>query len=124
MKCGTLQYPDNGVVSFKSTTPGSIATYSCFLGYVLVGTRKRTCNSDGQWSGSTPVCRGQVLSCPSLPAIMNGQLLVAGDRPGTVAQYVCNKGFTLVGDSQRTCQISGEWTSTDPFCRKGNMQPL
>ena len=118
--CGSLQSPQNGYVSFLSTTPGSTATYSCFEGFELIGTATRRCEDNGQWSSSTPECRAQVLSCPPLPDIKNGQLIVAGNSPGTVAHYVCDKGFTLVGDNYRTCQISGEWTSMDPFCRKGN----
>jgi hypothetical protein len=38
---------------------------------------------------------------------------------GTVAQYACAVGRTLVGAAQRTCQHSGVWQPRDaPVCRR------
>ena len=53
--CGSLSDPEFGEVTFSSTTEGSVATYSCFTGYVLKGVESRTCTADG-WSGSEPSC--------------------------------------------------------------------
>ena len=54
--CINLTDPDNGVVSLNGTREGSKATYNCSVGYNLVGNGTRTCQSDGQWSGSDPTC--------------------------------------------------------------------
>ena len=44
---------------------GSVATYSCDLGYALLGTPTRTCedperDSVGTWAGTMPECQGEV----------------------------------------------------------------
>ena len=54
--CGPLPYPNRGGVTFTGTTAGSIATYSCVEGYILVGDGKRECQADGKWSGEEPAC--------------------------------------------------------------------
>ena len=67
--CDPLSAPVNGQVSFPSgTTLGSNATYSCNIGHnVQGGTPMRTCNSNGDWSGSAPTCErrynGNTLDC-------------------------------------------------------------
>ena len=57
--CGPLDDPENGTVFHFSTTFGSPAFYSCFNGFVLVGSSVRTCLSFGNWSGSAPTCQGK-----------------------------------------------------------------
>ena len=34
---------------------------------------------------------------------------------GSVVSYTCDSGYTLVGDSMRTCTLSG-WSGTNPVC--------
>ena len=46
----------SGSVRLTGFTPGSTATYSCNDGYNLVGTSVRTCQANGEWSGSAPIC--------------------------------------------------------------------
>ena len=54
--CGPLDNPGNGSVSTPNTTRGSIATYSCDTGFNLDGNMTRTCQVDGDWSGTAPTC--------------------------------------------------------------------
>ena len=55
--CGALTNPDNGRVDTpQGTTFNQVATYSCNSGYGLVGNMTRTCQADGMWSGSEPIC--------------------------------------------------------------------
>ena len=35
---------------------GDTVTYTCDAGFDLSGDVMRTCESDGQWSGSAPTC--------------------------------------------------------------------
>ena len=65
--CGTLPNPVNGQVSTTGTTSGHTATYSCSIGYDLVGGSTRTCQATGQWSGSAPTCH-RMLFLPNMHA--------------------------------------------------------
>ena len=55
--CGDLDNPESGQVILNGTIFMSTATYSCMVGYVLVGEQTRTCQANGQWSGRAPFCR-------------------------------------------------------------------
>lgn len=59
--CGSLPNPPNGLVVAPVTTFGNSASYSCNLGFILVGDETRLCRSDGRWSGSEPTCIGKCL---------------------------------------------------------------
>ena len=57
--CGTLTDPANGWVTLTvGTSLGQVATYNCNTGYNLVGDSTRTCQAEGNWSGSAPTCEG------------------------------------------------------------------
>ena len=36
--------------------PGDTCTYTCDTGYVLTNSNTRTCQRNGSWSGSIPMC--------------------------------------------------------------------
>ena len=55
--------------------------------------------------------------CPDLEDPVYGSVDDGDNRPGTKAVYTCNKGFKLVGESERKCQYSGEWTGEAPVCK-------
>ena len=55
--CPALDAPDNGRVSYIDDSHGSVATYSCNHGYILLGYINRTCYG-GIWSGYKPFCKG------------------------------------------------------------------
>ena len=60
--CGNLTDPANGQVNHTAgTSLGQTATYSCDTGYSLVGNSTRTCQAEGNWSGSAPTCQGMLL---------------------------------------------------------------
>ena len=72
-KCGSLEFPANGYVTYSSpnpsyapvggTAPALVATYHCHWGLVLDGTQTRQCNAVGRWTAAekpTPQVRGFV----------------------------------------------------------------
>ena len=61
INCGDPGTPTNGQRSFSRTTPGYAVTYTCDVGYTLQGSNSRTCQSNGQWSGSVPQCNGMLV---------------------------------------------------------------
>ena len=56
VNCGDPGTPTNGQRTGSSTTYNSVVTFTCNTGYRLEGSGSRTCQSNGQWSGSAPRC--------------------------------------------------------------------
>ena len=59
--CGDPGTPTNGQRSLSKTTPGRAVAYTCDVGYALQGSSSRTCQPNGQWSGSVPQCNGMLV---------------------------------------------------------------
>ena len=63
MDCSSLTDPSNGQVDHAAgITFRQTATYSCNIGYNLVGDSTRTCQAMENWSGSAPTCQGMLLT--------------------------------------------------------------
>ena len=54
--CGPLSNPTNGGVTTTGTIYQSTAIYNCNNGYIRSGGQTRTCQANGEWSGSEPAC--------------------------------------------------------------------
>ena len=64
--CGGLTDPEGGQVMISSGTVAAtglnaIASYTCDVGYELVGNAMRTCEANGEWNGTEPVCTRTLL---------------------------------------------------------------
>ena len=129
--CPALMNPNNGVITFTPGADnsniglGSVVSYSCNLGYVLVGQTTRVCQSSGTtgvWSGSQPTCEGKLASnkvgmlflvqiddrpqkteavyCPALTPPENGRVSTSSGvnhlGVGSTATYSCNPGYALL----------------------------
>ena len=58
-----------------------------------------------------------VVNCGTLSNPANGQVShTGGTTLGQTATYSCNTGYSLVGDSTRTCQSTGVWSGSVPTC--------
>ena len=62
VSCQSLDAPDNGMITCSLGDDGVLSyedtcTYTCNTGYELTNSNTRTCQSDGSWSGSAPMCR-------------------------------------------------------------------
>jgi len=112
--CGNA--PDvgtSGSVVVTGTTYSSTATYTCKTGYSLTGTKMRTCQADGTWSGVPPACA--LVSCSTPPTIANGSVSAPTTTFGATATYLCTGGYTMSGKATQTCQADGTWSSP-PAC--------
>ncbi|EGD77306.1 NHL repeat-containing protein [Salpingoeca rosetta] len=103
---------------------------SCDTGYRQIGdTTAITCNPDGSWSGSLPVC--ERIRCPAL-SVVNGQ--VAGQCDGlsvgdTCTLDACSSGYwpSNSGTTTVTCtEVDGElmWSGDLPTCEAVKCPPL
>ena len=63
-----------------------------------------------------------VVRCGVLPNQENGQVSIE-DPPAyrTLANYTCDDGFLLMGESSRTCQLNGLWSGMPPLCARKSM---
>ena len=55
--------------------------------------------------------------CGALDNPTNGQVSFNGTLFGSIATYMCNAGFDLIGNAQRMCQASGDWSGDEPVCQ-------
>lgn len=56
-ECDELPNPEHGVVQMTGRLFSDKATYSCEIGYQLIGRDHRTCRATGSWSGVEPFCK-------------------------------------------------------------------
>ena len=98
--CGSLDDPVNGQVEFTNTTVGSTANYTCNCGYFLSnGNSTRTCEANGEWSGSPPscecewTCRNIIDNCMHLSSL---ELLTVAQWCSTiVSKHILNCIVTI-----------------------------
>lgn len=101
-----------------STTHGTEVTMTCNAGYKLDNEEScyfGTC-VDGKWQNfPVPICI-PIHHCSDLTSPRDGHVTALSKNEGSIAHYVCKKGFQLDGASERVCQISGQWQYEDPTC--------
>ena len=56
--------------------------------------------------------------CPILIDPESASVLVLSDGQTTTAEVFCEKGYTLIGSANLTCQVNGEWNVDVPYCGK------
>lgn len=54
--CPSLQVTDGYVNTTDGKRYGSVASYKCTSGFILVGDENRTCEDDSMWSGTDSIC--------------------------------------------------------------------
>ena len=100
--CGHPDAPFRGAVKIN----GSVAQYSCDMGWELAGKEERNCQSNGIWDGSPPHCYSKDptgVECPDPPAPTNGRVeLFQHDMQNrSLAYYRCIPGYALTGNVSR-----------------------
>jgi hypothetical protein len=93
-------------------------TYTCDSCLGFPNGRKnvtRICDSDGQWTGQTPICSWYACSVhmPHSNRLVNGLKILCG----TTVQFDCQSGYALVGQRSVTCLDGGRWSTALPHCQ-------
>ncbi|XP_065189195.1 sushi, von Willebrand factor type A, EGF and pentraxin domain-containing protein 1-like isoform X2 [Sycon ciliatum] len=114
--CGAIQAPANGMFFTNGTTYGSMASFTCNIGYNLTGSSSITCYESGVWSASFPSCDRVVCSALMNPTL--GTVRVPANEYLSKATYSCNDGYVLSGDAVTTCLLTGLWSTSPPTCQR------
>lgn len=94
---------------------GTTVLYSCNAGYELLGNAMLTCQEDGMWNGSSPVCIP--IQCELLSPPENGFVHFTENTLGSSAWYACKSGYKLIGSDSRLCMSSGQWSGAESTCQ-------
>ncbi|XP_066513794.1 inactive serine protease PAMR1-like [Hoplias malabaricus] len=130
--CVPPHRPAHGDVFLLYVEDEDIATsvqYLCYRPYKLKGMSRRTCLSNGSWSGTAPTCiketRPAKKVCPSPPQLHHGYSTQALASDGSVisVEFFCYNPYVLSGTSKRTCEKSGTWNGTQPQCVRACREP-
>ncbi|XP_077975433.1 P-selectin-like isoform X1 [Styela clava] len=95
----------------------AVCKFECDVGYELQDDEERTCQEDGQWSGTDGQwCK--VVTCTTLSfggsnGKITGCTIDIDPEYSAVCKFECDVGYELQGDEERTCQDDGEWSGTD-----------
>ncbi|XP_063401402.1 sushi, von Willebrand factor type A, EGF and pentraxin domain-containing protein 1-like [Mytilus trossulus] len=122
ISCPLLTAPNNGQLSTTGQTYRNNATYYCNDGYTIDGERLRICQSNGTWSGSSPIC--SLATCPSLETPEGGSVSTTNLTVSSIATYSCLEGYLIEGENIRVCQPEGFWSSKAPSCVSVSCQVL
>lgn len=127
--CSRLPLVANGGVIYSALNlaPGITARYVCNAGYTLHGHQqhKFACTEDGVWSGDVidvPVsCQLSPNLCNPPEDVPNGTIDYTNSDSsnvliGDVVTYLCEEGYELLGDQERFCTRSGNWSGIQPQC--------
>lgn len=115
-------YVVSGSCSLSASSLGSTCSLICNTGFSASGSTQLQCTRTG-WSPSVPKCNR--VSCPSLNAPINGQILgqcIPG-LEGQTCQFRCLPGFKIQGTDSLTC-IAGKWSGSPPLCSLSGCAPL
>ncbi|WKY11470.1 hypothetical protein Q1695_003213 [Nippostrongylus brasiliensis] len=99
----------------RSLFIGTVAQFSCPVGYKAHGHTTAVCEDDGTWSHSPPTCHA--IQCP--PLAVDGRSMsvtVSSYKFGGIAQFQCGKGFSLIGAEHIHCKSDSTWSDKIPFC--------
>ncbi|XP_051535423.1 seizure protein 6 homolog isoform X2 [Myxocyprinus asiaticus] len=121
--CPELPEISNGwkTTSHPDLVHGTVVTYQCYPGFEVVGTELLMCQWDLTWSGDLPSCE-RVLSCADPGTVEHSRRVMSGPRliVGSTVQYICNKGYSLSGNSLLSCyhrdSTGPKWSEKLPKC--------
>ena len=145
--CAVLQPPEYGSVIPVLSNPlhGNNVTFSCNDGYNLLGSAESTCMPNGEWSGTTVTCQGNlyktsrcnyvyssvtfvnIATCKIEDATKNEKVRVEPVSSQYIQDdqiiIVCDSGYHMSSSSDpilmRICLSNQTWSGIDPICEEG-----
>ncbi|NWY52531.1 CR1 protein, partial [Chionis minor] len=102
---------------------GATVTYTCNVGYRLVGRDSAQCilkDNEVYWD-HIPHC--DIIPCLPPPGIKNGRIINGQEdfTYGMVVTYTCDENFSLIGDDKIHCMtddnMNGKWSGPAPECK-------
>ena len=118
-ECSPLDPPVFGDISCsKDNKVGSECTFTCNVGYELLGDGTRLCEDSHLWSGVMPRC--VPTECPVLSAPKNGIVVCTAERSyRSICQFKCNDGYELNGNNIMECSAEKKWNPDEaPTCEE------
>eukprot|EP00795_Rhopilema_esculentum_P010789 gene10789-19588_t len=112
--CSVPKTLKNGRINGNSVAESSILNYECDKNFEITGPTSRVCQSNARWSQDDPFCEPKYCTHPG--KIPNGVALGSVLLAGYSLRFVCNPGFTLVGEKTIKCQKGGSWDALPPRC--------
>nr|CAB3266741.1 sushi, von Willebrand factor type A, EGF and pentraxin domain-containing protein 1-like [Phallusia mammillata] len=119
ISCPSLDNLGNGQITCNDNFfYTSTCTFSCGVGYNLIGAKSAKCLVDGTWSTRLPYCE-RITCTPDFSNPSNGKVSCTEfSNYGSVCQFHCQEGFSLIGASRTQCNTDG-WSNTRaPSCKK------
>ncbi|ESO92606.1 hypothetical protein LOTGIDRAFT_233055 [Lottia gigantea] len=125
LSCDLITCPNptqinHGLYLLNQRVVGSVVTYSCDLGYNLVGLSTMDCRETGEWHGVIPRCDPVYCGPPQTTTRYSGDDFTFGRE----VHYECDEGHTLQGYRNLICQANGEWSGLAPTCQRKSCGPL
>ena len=116
VRCPVPNPIPHGSYTGDQLTYGSLVTYTCHNDYEIVGAAVRRCQADKTWSGSMPAC--QLKMCQEKPFVLHGSVIGTDFSSGLSVEFVCDKGYQLLGPSSSTCTAGTHWNQPFPTCNR------
>lgn len=114
----------NGQIScnLNGTEVGTTCGFTCDPGYFLVGSETNICVDTGngiKWSLPKPHC-DPIICVPDQVAPVHGSVDCTSNVLGTVCNFYCDDGATMMGSNQTECIEDfgpfGKWSEPAPIC--------
>lgn len=113
--CPALAAPANGSVSTSvNASVGTVATFSCAIGFQVSGVNTTACLVNGSWATAAPLC--SPVTCPTLPS-PDTNTTCPQSSYGQSCTFSCPAGFRLLGSSTVVCTAQGQWSGAPPQCQ-------
>ncbi|XP_066304995.1 CUB and sushi domain-containing protein 1-like [Branchiostoma lanceolatum] len=113
--------PVHGQRQGDSFQPGDTVSFSCDVGYNLVGTATLTCVPgtvyEYQWDYELPICKYEHSTpCPAPQPPAFGYHSDTNSAVGSTVTFWCDVGYHIRGSAARTCGTNQQWTGVQPEC--------